>query len=161
MTNNTSKPAVLVRAARPGDIEFIVDCNCQLAEETENKTLDRGILTDGVRRGLSQVELCSYFIAEVDGRRVGMTMLTYELTDWRDGVIWWFQSVYVLPDFRNLGVFRTVYHHIERLARNSAEVRALRLYVRRDNRRALETYKALGMSDAGYEVLEDDWSGGA
>jgi len=161
MTNNNSKPTVVVRDAGPGDIEFIVDSNCKLAEETENKTLDRDVLTDGVRRGLASPDLCRYFIAEVDGRRVGTTMLTYELTDWRDGVIWWFQSVYVLEAFRNLGVFRTVYQHIEKLARGSADVRALRLYVRRDNQRALETYKALGMSDASYEVLEDDWSGGA
>ncbi len=161
MPNNNSKPTVIVRDAGPGDIEFIVECNCKLAEETENKTLDRDVLTDGVRRGLASPDLCRYFIAEVDGRRVGTTMLTYELTDGRDGVIWWFQSVYVLEAFRNLGVFRTVYQHIENLARGSADVRALRLYVRRDNQRALETYKALGMLDASYDVLEDDWSGGA
>ncbi|MCK5406125.1 MAG: GNAT family N-acetyltransferase [Candidatus Krumholzibacteria bacterium] len=155
------KHPVVVRDATPDDIEFIADCNCLLAEETEDKTLDRSVLVSGLRRGFASPGMCRYFIAESGGRRAGMTMLTYELTDWRDGVIWWLQSVYVLPDFRNLGVFRTVYHHIERLARSSAEVRALRLYVRRDNRHALETYKALGMSDAGYEVLEDDWSGGA
>jgi ribosomal protein S18 acetylase RimI-like enzyme len=157
---NEPVPTVVVRDATADDIEFIVDCNCRIGIETEDKTLDRQVLTAGVRRGLSHPEMCRYFVAEVEGRPVATTMLTYELTDWRDGVIWWLQSVYVLEEFRNLGVFRTVYHHIETLAKRSSEVRALRLYVRSDNERALRTYEAMGMNHAGYEVLEDDWSEG-
>lgn len=155
MTNDT-KPPVVVRDATPADVEFIVECNCRLGDETEDKNLDRDLLTTGVRRGLSHPELCRYFIAEVAGSAVGTTMLTYELTDWRDGIIWWLQSVYIRPDFRNLGVFRAVYRYIEALARESADVRALRLYVRSDNQRAMKTYGALGMSRAGYEVFEAD-----
>lgn len=151
-------PRVNVRDGTVDDVEFIADCNCRLAVETEDKTLDRVILTRGIRRVLAQPDLCRYFIAEVAGRSAGTTMLTYEATDWRDGVIWWFQSVYILPEFRNLGVFRAVYQYIEELARASEEVKALRLYVRKDNKRALDTYLALGMAPAGYEVLETDWS---
>ena len=159
MKNNT-KPSIVVRDAAPDDVEFIADCNCRLAEETEDKTLDREVLVSGIRRGLAEGGLCRYFVAEVDGRPAGTTMLTYELTDWRDGVIWWLQSVYVLEEFRNTGVFRTVYHHIEGLARRSPLVRALRLYVRTDNERAIKTYRALGMDHAGYEVLEKSWAKG-
>jgi ribosomal protein S18 acetylase RimI-like enzyme len=155
MTND-NKPSVIVRDATTDDIDFIVECNCLLGTETEDKTIDRDLLTSGVHLGFSRPELCRYFIAEVAGRAAGMTMVTYELTDWRDGVIWWLQSVYVLPDFRNLGVFRAVYHHIETLARRSSEVRTLRLYVRSDNERAMRTYRAMGMTHAGYEVFEDD-----
>jgi ribosomal protein S18 acetylase RimI-like enzyme len=157
MTDHDS-PRISVRDATPDDVEFVVNCNSRLAVETEDKTLDRAVLTRGVRRVLARPDLCRYFIAEVDGRPAGTTMLTYEATDWRDGVIWWFQSVYIVPEFRNLGVFRAVYQYIEELARNSDEVKALRLYVRKDNKRALATYRALGMSAAGYEVLETDWS---
>jgi ribosomal protein S18 acetylase RimI-like enzyme len=159
MTDNTN-PSIVVRDAEPADIAFIADCNHRLAEETEDKVLDREVLVSGIRRGLANTGLCRYFVAEVDGRPAGTTMLTYELTDWRDGVIWWLQSVYVLEEFRNTGVFRNVYHHIEGLARRSPEVRALRLYVRSDNARALKTYRALGMEHAGYEVLEKDWAKG-
>ena len=158
MTEKTSPPRINVRDATLDDVEFIAECNYWLAAETEDKTLDRTVLTRGIRNVLAKPDLCRYFIAEVDGRSAGTTMLTYEATDWRDGVIWWFQSVYILKEFRNLGVFRTVYQHIEGLARASEEVKALRLYVRKDNKRALDTYQALGMSPAGYEVLEADWS---
>jgi ribosomal protein S18 acetylase RimI-like enzyme len=156
--NDNSKPSIVVRDASTDDVEFIAECNYRLAEETEDKSLDRDVLVSGIRRGLDNTGLCRYFVAEVGGRPAGTTMLTYELTDWRDGVIWWLQSVYVLEEFRNTGVFRTVYKHIEGLARRSPEVRALRLYVRRDNERALKTYRALGMDFAGYEVLEKEWT---
>lgn len=155
MTND-NKSSVVVRDATPDDIDFIVECNCRLGAETEDKTLDRTRLASGVRRGFSHPDLCRYLIAEVAGRAAGMTMVTYELTDWRDGVIWWLQSVYVLPEFRNLGVFRAVYHHIDSLARRSPDVRALRLYVRSDNERAMRAYRTMGMTHAGYEVFEDD-----
>jgi GNAT superfamily N-acetyltransferase len=98
-------------------------------------------------------------VAEADGRVVGTTMLTYELTDWRDGVIWWLQSVFIEPEQRRHGVFRAIYRHIEALARAHSDVRGLRLYVHRDNARAMQTYESLGMEKAGYELYEHDWSG--
>jgi ribosomal protein S18 acetylase RimI-like enzyme len=156
--NRDAPENVNVRDATLDDAEFIADCNCRLAEETEYKTLDREVLIAGIRRGMVSVELCRYFVAEVNGRRAGTTMLTYELTDWRDGVLWWLQSVYVCEDFRNQGVFRAVYRHIEELARRSPHVRGLRLYVRSDNERAMKTYRAMGMEPTGYEVYEKDWT---
>jgi GNAT superfamily N-acetyltransferase len=151
---------IRVRDATLDDADFIVACNTRLGEETEGKALDGRVLAAGVRRGLRRPELCRYFIAEAGDERVATTMVTYELTDWRDGVIWWLQSVYVLPEYRRRGVFRAVYRHVESAARASGDARALRLYVRNDNPRAMRTYTSLGMAPAGYEVLEDDWSGG-
>jgi len=152
------EPSVAVRNAVAQDADFIVDCNIALAEESENKRLDREVLSRGVRRGFAQPGLARYFIAECDGERAGTTMLTYELTDWRDGVVWWLQSVYVLPAYRKRGVFRAIYRHIERLARQDPDARGLRLYVLEDNTRALRTYEAMGMSASGYLVYEHDWA---
>ena len=153
-----SSTPITVRDATLADLDHIVEYNCRLAEESEDKRLDREILTEGVRRGLEQPTLCRYFVAECEGHPVGTTMVTYELTDWRCGVLWWFQSVYVEPEFRRYGVFREIYRHIESLAQGDANVRGLRLYVRHDNDRARKTYEAMGMSTAGYDVYEIDWS---
>jgi GNAT superfamily N-acetyltransferase len=152
-------PRISVRDAGEGDAAFIVECNRRLALESEDKALDEGTLRAGVRRGLAHPELCRYFIAEVDGRSVGTTMVTYELTDWRDGVLWWLQSVFIEPEHRRTGVFRAIYRHIEALARESPDARGLRLYVHRDNARAMRTYEAVGMTKAEYEIYERDWSG--
>jgi GNAT superfamily N-acetyltransferase len=150
---------ITVRDATPADVETIIGYNQRLASETEGKSLDSAVIAAGVRRGFASPALCRYFVAEADGRVVGTTMLTYELTDWRDGVIWWLQSVFIEPDYRRHGVFRAIYRHIEALARAHPDARGLRLYVHRDNARAMRTYEALGMEKAGYELYEHDWSG--
>jgi GNAT superfamily N-acetyltransferase len=150
---------IIVRDARGADIESIIEYNQRLARETEGKSLEPAVIGAGVRRGFASPEMCRYFVAEMDGRVVGTTMLTYELTDWRDGVIWWLQSVFIEPEYRRHGVFRAIYRHIESLARAHPDVRGLRLYVHRTNQRAMQTYESLGMEKAGYELYEHDWSG--
>ena len=46
------------------------------------------------------------FVAEEEGTCSGQLMLTFEWSDWRNGWIWWIQSVYVRPEARRRGVFR-------------------------------------------------------
>jgi len=144
---------ILIRNAEATDWATIAEFNRALAAETEDKALDWEVLASGVRRLLADVGKGRYFIAEDAGRIVGTTMITYEWSDWRDGWIWWIQSVYVHPDYRGRGVFRGLYRHIEALAAE-LEVRAVRLYVLTSNTRARATYTALGMHESGYTVLE-------
>ena len=89
-----------------------------------------------------------------DGRVAGMLMLTLEWSDWRNGEIWWIQSVYVHRDFRRLGVFKAIYRHVESLARQQNAV-GLRLYVVHENKAAQETYRQLGMELSEYLVMEN------
>src|SRR3546814_15026166 len=81
-------------------------------------------------------------------------MLTREWSDWRNGDWWWIQSVYVVPASRRRGMFAALYRHAEALARATPGVIGLRLYVERGNEVARRTYAALGMVDAGYDILE-------
>jgi GNAT superfamily N-acetyltransferase len=144
---------ILVRNAEAPDWAAIAEFNRALAAETEDKDLDWDVLCAGVRNLLDDATKGRYFIAELDGRIVGTTMITYEWSDWRDGWIWWIQSVYVHPDFRGHGVFSRLYRHIEALAATGG-VRAVRLYVLKSNERARATYLKLGMHESGYTVLE-------
>ena len=73
-----------------------------------------------------------YWVAEADGRIVGQLMVTYEWSDWRNGQIWWIQSVYVHGDYRRSGVFSALYRRVEALAKQDPRVCGLRLYVERD-----------------------------
>ena len=86
-----------------------------------------------------------YWVAVADDRIVGQLMVTYEWSDWRNGNIWWIQSVYVHPDWRRRGVFRALYRNVESLAAATPGVIGLRLYVETGNTRAQQTYAALGM----------------
>lgn len=151
--------AIYIRDAQPADQPTIAQFNQWLAGESEGKQLDPAILSQGVQRALQSPLLCRYFVAELGGEIVGQTMITFELTDWRNGVLWWIQSVYVREDCRAKGVFRALFTHIEALARQSSDVRGLRLYVEHGNHRAQEVYQRLGLKPGGYQVYELDWSG--
>jgi ribosomal protein S18 acetylase RimI-like enzyme len=151
------KRHIEISDAEADDWRVIAEFNAALAEESEDKTLDRAILESGVRRLLEDTARGRYFLARHDGRVVGQTLITYEWSDWRDGWIWWIQSVYVDPGYRRQGVFRTLYRHIEALARNDKDVVAIRLYVERENGRAQDTYRSLGMAHTGYRVMESEF----
>ena len=148
-----------IRDATAADAATIAEFNRLLALESEQKTLDRPTLERGVRRALARPELCRYFLAESAGRIVGQTMLTYEWSDWRAGVFWWIQSVYVVAEHRGRGVFRALFEHIENLARSTPEVCGLRLYVEEHNAPAIATYRRMGLSPSGHLLYEWDWSG--
>lgn len=150
-------PAVLVRAAASADADLIVEFNLAMARETEHRELDHDVVARGVRRVLADATLGLYFIAERGGQRVGQLMLTREFSDWRDGLFWWIQSVYVRPDARRVGVYAALHRHVEHAARTAGDVCGLRLYVERDNAVAHRTYARLGMSPTSYALFEVDW----
>ena len=144
-----------IRKAIKSDVSFLAKNNQALAKETENINLKLDTIMSGVSNALDR-EDCHYFIAESNESVVGQTLITYEWSDWRNGLIWWMQSVYVLTNFRRQGVFRTLFNHIEKLARNNPKVKALRLYVIQNNHSGIKTYENLGMNDSGYIVFEKE-----
>ena len=152
-----SNDKIKVRQAQTDDLEFLVKNNRRMALETESKELDVDVLRQGVKRALAQSDSCIYFVAEIEGKQVGQTMITFEWSDWRNGWIWWLQSVYVLPNYRNRGIFRTIYQHIKSTAHKVKNVRALRLYVKGTNFSGISVYEKLGMISSGYLVYEEEW----
>lgn len=150
---------ISIRAARIDDATFLAAGNIAMALESEHKQLDPGTVTRGVQAVLGDPAKGRYFVAERDGQPVGQLMVTYEWSDWRNGNFWWIQSVYVLPETRRLGVFRGLFGHLEQLAKADPTVCGIRLYVERENGRAQATYRHCGLEDAGYVVMEVDYSG--
>jgi ribosomal protein S18 acetylase RimI-like enzyme len=149
---------ITIRPASADDADFLAQGNTAMALETEHKRLDPAVVGAGVRAALADPGKGLYFIAECDGKRVGQLMFTYEWSDWRDGTFWWIQSVYVLPQARRSGVFRALFRHVEQLAAADPAVCGIRLYVERENERAQATYRHCGLDDAGYVVMEVDYT---
>ena len=147
--------AINIREANLNDLAILVNNNQALAKETEALELNKNILREGVKQALKRKE-CHYFVAMMDGNIVGQSMITYEWSDWRNGVIWWIQSVYVLATYRKQGVFRSLFLHIESLARSNPQVKAIRLYVMNNNSIGQRTYKNLGMDNSGYIVFQKE-----
>ncbi|MEL6870580.1 MAG: GNAT family N-acetyltransferase [Pseudomonadota bacterium] len=145
---------ITYRDATPHDAPAIAAANAAMARETEQRELDRTTLLAGVSALLKDAGRGRYWVAESDGQVVGQIMATWEWSDWRNGFFWWIQSVYVAPEARRQGVFTTLYKIVEDAARQSGNACGLRLYVEHHNQGARETYTALGMADAGYQLLE-------
>ena len=148
----------VIRGATVADVETITEFNACLAQETEDMSLDRPTLRRGVEALVSDATRGSYYLACTD-RVVGQIMHTREWSDWRNGDIWWIQSVYVHPHHRRRGVFRSLYQHLRTLAESDPGVVGLRLYVERQNTPARDTYKGLGMSEARYLVMQHLFGG--
>ena len=160
-----------IRAATPTDLRTIVAFNRALARETEGRAPEPETLRAGVRALLEDPDLGRYFLAEpdepagagADGAAhpglpvVGQTMVTFEWSDWRNGRVWWIQSVYVPPDRRRRGVYRALHEHVRRTARVEGGV-GIRLYVERENTPARATYRALGLRPSRYEMFEQMWA---
>ncbi|HXR62187.1 MAG TPA: GNAT family N-acetyltransferase [Rudaea sp.] len=151
---NTSPVEIRIRAAQGGDIGDIVRFNAAMALETEHRALDVEVLRAGVAAALGDARHGFYLVAEAAAQVVACLLITYEWSDWRNGQWWWLQSVYVDPQFRRHGVFRALYDEVERRVRDTPGAIGLRLYVERDNRRAQQTYAALGMHETDYRLFE-------
>ena len=144
-----------IRLATPADAEVLVEFNCAMASETEGKSLLPEVIGSGVRGLLASPASGFYLIAENPGRVAGSLLITKEWSDWRNGDFWWIQSVYVRPELRRQGVYRRLYRHVQELAASDPRVCGFRLYVERENERAQETYRKLGMKETRYLVFEE------
>lgn len=147
----------LITAANPQDAPTLARFNQLLALETEGLQLDPATVLSGVRHGLERSPEARYLVArEIAGGPVlGQLMLTREWSDWRDGWVWWIQSVYVEQTHRRRGIMRALFATVMDMARdpgNEGGAVLVRLYVEEHNRPAQAFYQGIGMANEGYQV---------
>lgn len=152
--------SLFIRRGELSDTETLARFNEAMAEETEDKPLNAGVVRAGVRAVLEHPERGFYLIAQIadsqepEDEIAGALLITKEWSDWRCGFFWWIQSVYVRPERRRQGVYRRLYEHVKALASEEPNVCGLRLYVERENHIARRTYRALGMEETSYRMYE-------
>ena len=112
MASSPSAEDITVRAARLSDLAYLVRFSAAMAEETERRTLDLERLRQGISGVLTSKERGYYLVAETKSRVVGQLLITYEWSDWRNGVFWWIQSVYVETAMREGVVYRTMHDYV-------------------------------------------------
>lgn len=150
----TNTAEIRIRRAQFEDWPTLAEFNRRLARETEGRELDPETVRAGVRAVLQRPSRGLYFVAESGSDVVGQVLCTHEWSDWRNGDLWWLQSVYVQVEYRQRGVFRRLWEHVLQAAEAEPEVVGLRLYVEHDNQTAIAAYQRLGWESAGYLVLE-------
>ena len=143
-----------LRRAVPTDLGLIVDFQMEMARESEDLLLDRDVLTAGVGAVLDGAVTAEYWMAEADGRPVGMLMTVPEWSDWRNRTVLWVHSVYVVPGGRRRGVFSAMYERLRGQVRDSDGLAGIRLYVDKRNERAQRVYESLGMTREHYHLYE-------
>jgi len=144
---------MIIRKAKPEEASVIIDFQQKMAWETEGMTLKPEIINNGVNGVFDNPSRGQYWVAEDNGQIVASLLITYEWSDWRNSDVWWFQSVYVLPEWRRKGIFRSMYDKI-RLEADNNGIAGLRLYVETNNSAAQKTYEALGMQSQHYRMYE-------
>jgi GNAT superfamily N-acetyltransferase len=147
-------PQLSIRKGVLADAAAISRFNQAMALETEGKALVPARVDAGVLRLLQEPSLGFYVVAADADRIVGCLLVTHEWSDWRNGLLWWIQSVFVEVGWRRKGVYRALYAFVGQLAQADGEVCGFRLYVEQDNDVAQDTYAALGMVKTGYLVYE-------
>lgn len=144
---------ISTRRATPDDAPAIIAFQQAMAIETEGLELKRELITNGVMAVFRDENKGKYYVAEENGTVVASLMITFEWSDWRNANIWWFQSVYVIPEYRRKGVFRMMYDHVRKEGIEKG-IAGLRLYVESENTRAQKTYESMGMNGAHYKTYE-------
>ena len=138
------------------DSTTIVEHNCAMALETEGKVLDKQTASLGVIGLFDRPQFGFYLLANIDEKPAASLMVTYEWSDWRNGVFWWIQSVYVKTEFRRQGIYAAMYSELKKIASESnTPVCGFRLYAETENIAAHATYTSSGMNACNYIMFEE------
>ena len=145
---------ITVRKGKQSDNQTIIDFQVKMAKETEQINLDLDIVRKGVKAIFNSPAKGIYFVAESGNKIIASLLITFEWSDWRNGNVYWIHSVYVLPEFRKKGVFKTMYLHMKNIAQKDKNIRGLRLYVDKTNTNARKVYETMGMDGNHYLLYE-------
>jgi GNAT superfamily N-acetyltransferase len=146
---------ILIRIGQMQDADTLAQANIAMAWETESKRLDPATISRGVHAVLNNPAHGFYVVASSSGEVAGSLLVTFEWSDWRSGLIWWIQSLYVQPPFRRHGVFKRMYEFVRTQASRMPDVCGIRLYVEQGNRTARRAYARMGMEQTRYRIYED------
>ncbi len=147
---------MIVRFATQADADTIARFNQAMALETESKVLADEVISAGVRTLMDNPRDGFYVVAEVEGVLAASLMVTSEWSDWRNGLFWWIQSVYVDAAYRRRGLYSAMYRFVKIEASKRPDVCGFRLYVEQENISAQKTYEYLGMERTPYILYEEE-----
>ncbi len=150
---------MIIRTALSQDAAELTEFNIIMARETEGVELIPEVIGAGVKAMIENPQMGFYLMVELDNGIQASLMVTTEWSDWRNGMFWWIQSVYVRPEYRRQGLYRELYGRVKELAEQETAVCGFRLYVEHWNTGAQKSYASLGMTETVYKMFEELKSG--
>ena len=144
-----------IKTGTLAEVRDIAQFQVDMALESEGTVLDINTLIPGVTAAVEDPQKGTYLVAMEDGHAIGSLLLTKEWSDWNNSHYWWIQSVFVKPEHRQKGIYRTLYARAKKMARADGATQ-IRLYVDKTNLRGQQTYQALGMHESHYLMYEEE-----
>ncbi len=145
---------IFVTNAKKNQIDIIADFQIKMALETENIKLSYKNIIKGVEAVFNDKTKGQYYIAKYNNKIIASLLTTYEWSDWRNAYYLWIQSLYVIKDYRNKKVFKTMYNHLKNIVSQSDKYAGIRLYVDKSNINAINVYNKIGMNNDHYLFFE-------
>ena len=130
------RPQTQVRLATLADTDLLANFAILMANETESKDLNPALVNSGIHNCLLNPAYGKYCVASLDSdpdTAIGCLMITFEMSPMLGGLIYWIQSVYVVPEHRAKGVFRALYNYVVEETRKDPIAKCVRLYVDAEN----------------------------
>lgn len=145
--------AFQIRQASLGDLAILVSFTLAEAHEAEGIDGSASTIREGVRAGLEDPAIATYWLMESpDFGVVGSISAVREWSDWNAGYYWWIQSLYIKPEFRGRGLLKPLIEAVREEAKRHGALE-LRLYAHRSNERALSAYRREGFREMPYQVM--------
>lgn len=146
--------AFSVRKAREADLDTLVSFTLAEADEAEGSQKSPELVRQGVQAGIKDPSIATYWVLEEDdSNQVGAVSVIKEWSDWHAGYYWWIQSLFIRPDYRGRNLVGLLMEAVAEQARRENALQ-VRLYVHRDNARAIKAYRKQGFSETPYLIMQ-------
>lgn len=136
------------------DLDDIANFQLDMALETEELKLEKETVKRGVEGLFNNLEMGFYLVAKENEKILGSLMVLYEWSDWRAGKVLWIHSVFIKKEFRQKGVYKSMYNYLQKMVIETENYFGLRLYVDKRNKNAQKVYQKLGMDNQHYDLYE-------
>jgi ribosomal protein S18 acetylase RimI-like enzyme len=146
----------IIRRAHLADLKTLVDFALGEATEAEGIRVNREKVRKGIQAALEDESVAIYWVLQ--GSRdeiVGNVSVVKEWSNWKAGHYWWIQSLYIKPEHRGRGLMEALIQKVRESARKNKAL-DLRLYVHKNNARAIGAYRKSGFIDADYQIMRMD-----
>lgn len=144
---------VKVRRANFSDLKKLIDFTIEEARESEGSDKISGALEKGIEAALEDSSKAVYWVI-TDEKDIpfGNVSALKEWSDWNAGWYWWIQSMYISPEFRGKGYIRLLIDAVK-TEMNKENGLELRLYVHKNNKKAIRAYEKIGFEKSDYDVM--------
>ena len=143
----------VIRRAIITDLSRLVEFTLSEAKEAEGISLNRERARKGIQAALEDESVAVYWVLQTRPDEIaGNISVVKEWSNWKAGYYWWIQSLYIKPEHRGRGLTKRLIQTVRESAKQSRAL-DLRLYVHKNNERAMKAYVRAGFVHADYRIM--------